>query len=879
MESKSVRIEELLAHAGWVRRLAARLVRDDGTADDVAQEVWAYALRSPPRDRTNLRAWLSAAVRNAARSLQRSQSRRAEREAVVATRDHAPAAAELVERAQLHRDLVEQVLSLEEPHRAITLAHWFEEQSLAEIARRQDLTERVVKSRLDEAHAILRRRMDTASGGREVWSLAFLKWTEPHLAAGATAGAGTALTLGGIVMASKLVVGSVAVVLAAGLGWMLWPRSEPLVPVSKSVGPPDAHAADTTTSADGLAQGAVASARETVAMTDPRLPTPAASSPQRWIVRGHVRGAPPGRETETKLTAQFIGRFNVQDKVEGRPASDGSFEFDISEGLTPWLGSGEPNDLRVRAEHLVCQVAEVNLPYSTDKRVYECEIALKLGAVVTGRVAVPAGWKPGLGWSGEPLRPDVALFDGSQALTQQRDGLDHAECDVEGRWTLRANHEGNFRVIAAVDGLRPASREVVLSLGQCLDAGTIELERGATISGHARAAGKPPPEGTLVMARKKYQSASIGVPSRGSLSLGSISTAGGELEYAFVRARTHADGSYEICGLAAEEYDVQVQQLAGLRMGVDERARFGRSVRAPQSGVDLEDLPPCFELALTVSGRPPTDADLQGLVLDLVSLSRENRTFAIDLTRSAAGYGRIQVDPDVSYEVRIPAGRYAASTLSLGTLQFGDQKVFPLDLQPDDQSSTLIVRVPGRSADAHDPFEFRFIDSSAARADSGKSVAPSKVGTFDFPNLPPGSYEVLVKPFDYWAPADTSYYLPAEFAITLPPKATVEHELRLGIGGRMRVSAKDERGGRLDAAVELRDGTGTKLETEFYGVTNEGLWKSTWSISARGPADHAPLPAGHYELTIAAEGFAPEVFPVDLIAGETTTLDVVLHPK
>lgn len=57
MESNPVRIDELLAHAGWVRALAARLVRDPAAADDVTQEVWASALRSPPHERTNLRGW------------------------------------------------------------------------------------------------------------------------------------------------------------------------------------------------------------------------------------------------------------------------------------------------------------------------------------------------------------------------------------------------------------------------------------------------------------------------------------------------------------------------------------------------------------------------------------------------------------------------------------------------------------------------------------------------------------------------------------------------------------------------------------------------------------------------------------------------------
>jgi DNA-directed RNA polymerase specialized sigma24 family protein len=101
MEPQPVRIEELLAHAGWVRKLAARMVRDAGTADDVSQEVWTKALRSPPRDRENLRAWLAAAVRNTARSLKRAETRRRDHEAAVEITRDEPPASELVERAPI----------------------------------------------------------------------------------------------------------------------------------------------------------------------------------------------------------------------------------------------------------------------------------------------------------------------------------------------------------------------------------------------------------------------------------------------------------------------------------------------------------------------------------------------------------------------------------------------------------------------------------------------------------------------------------------------------------------------------------------------------------------------------------------------------------
>ena len=53
---------ELLArHDGWLRALIARLV-DGADTDDVVQEVWGSALRSPPVDGRALPAWLATVI-------------------------------------------------------------------------------------------------------------------------------------------------------------------------------------------------------------------------------------------------------------------------------------------------------------------------------------------------------------------------------------------------------------------------------------------------------------------------------------------------------------------------------------------------------------------------------------------------------------------------------------------------------------------------------------------------------------------------------------------------------------------------------------------------------------------------------------------------
>jgi len=890
MESNPVRIEELLAHAGWVRRLAARLVRDAGTADDVAQEVWAYALRSPPHERTNLRAWLSAAVRNAVRSLRRSQARRTERESAVAAREHAPAAAELVERAHLHRDLVEQVLALDEPFRSLVLAHWFEEQSLAESARRLGLTERVAKARLDEAHAILRRRMDKAAGGREVWSLAFLKWTEPQLATGAAAGAGTALTLGGIVVANKLVVGSLVLVLATGLGWFLWPHGEPPPTVSGGIETPETHPESAKMERSELAPDSAGAQREALKAESPKAAAAPAVSEPRWIVRGHVRGAPGGRETETRLTARFIGRWDIQDHASGWASKDGRFELDLTEARKPWLRAGDPTDVVVVAENPVCLLADARAEYTSavfDKSpaasayaTFTCDLTLTPGAVATGRVSVPSDWKPPGGPERE-RRPCVGLFDLLGSASRTEKGLDHATCDAQGHWSLRANRGGKLTVIACAEGLRPTTLVVDLVLGESTDVGAIELESGMSISGRVLRAGESVGSGVSVVAELKSdfrERLEISVPYSGRFMLDPLA---GRYEHESVSTRTLADGSFRLAGLAPTEYELRVDSVPNLRMGLGGRERGERTVRAPQADVVLEGVPPTIELAVTVNAEPPKDAALEGVVVDLIPMSRESSDGAIDLTGAAKGYGKIQLIAGVAYELRVRPGRYLPTIVSIGALEPGEQRTFALDLKPQDQASTLVVRFAADPPESLATAQFAFLDASITDDEQAQwqEVKRSEQGTFVLRDRQPGNYRVLVRPYDSWDNSSKTYYVACTFPLTLASKSTVELELKLTTGALVRMSAKDERGGFVRAPVELRNAAGEKLATHFYCITAGGRYGCDWYLCEQGPNDHPPLPAGHYEFTLKAEGFAPEVVPVDLIAGETKTLDVVLHPK
>src|SRR5437762_5987463 len=107
-------VDDLLAHAGWLSGLARDLVRGD-VADDVVQETWVAALRTPPEPGRPPRPWLASVLRNFVRQRARADGRRRRHEEATAV--GAPAAAgaadQLYQRVDLQRALAAQVMALD----------------------------------------------------------------------------------------------------------------------------------------------------------------------------------------------------------------------------------------------------------------------------------------------------------------------------------------------------------------------------------------------------------------------------------------------------------------------------------------------------------------------------------------------------------------------------------------------------------------------------------------------------------------------------------------------------------------------------------------------------------------------------------------------
>ena len=204
--------QALLAHAGWVRALARRLMADGPNADDLVQETWLAALRRSGEVRAP-RAWLARVLNHRARRTHRDERARSEREARHGAPTPPPGAEAAVQAVWTHRRLVDAVLALAEPYRTTLVLRFFEECSAAEIARRHRVPASTVRNRLKRGLAILRERLEEEfDGDTRALGLAL-----GALVQGTGAAAGPALTSTGVLtLAAKpiLLGGAAAAALA-----------------------------------------------------------------------------------------------------------------------------------------------------------------------------------------------------------------------------------------------------------------------------------------------------------------------------------------------------------------------------------------------------------------------------------------------------------------------------------------------------------------------------------------------------------------------------------------------------------------------------------------------------------------------------------------
>ena len=176
--STTVTVEDLVANAAWVRRLARNLLHDGDQADDLVQETWIAALRAKPDREQPLRPWLGRVLRNRAANRSRDDARREARHRrggslVAGAAGSDPE--ELVSRIQAQRLLADLITKLREPNRQTVLLRYYEGFTSEQIGSVMGVPAGTVRRRLKEALDDLRDELDRRhQGNREAWLAALL---------------------------------------------------------------------------------------------------------------------------------------------------------------------------------------------------------------------------------------------------------------------------------------------------------------------------------------------------------------------------------------------------------------------------------------------------------------------------------------------------------------------------------------------------------------------------------------------------------------------------------------------------------------------------------------------------------------------------------
>ena len=216
-----VPIDQLLAHADWVRGLARALTADEASADDVAQETWLAALERPPKSADQPKHWLAVVTRNVARRLIRKRRSDAALERAAAQDEGLLSTDDIVVRAALQQRVVAAVMRLDEPYRSTLLQRFFDRMAPRAIAAAAQIPVETVKTRLKRGLELIRRDLAgefEREGTSWPAALVMLKRLAQPAAPATAAGA-----IGVLLMTktAKLAIAAAVVAVAAPTSWWL----------------------------------------------------------------------------------------------------------------------------------------------------------------------------------------------------------------------------------------------------------------------------------------------------------------------------------------------------------------------------------------------------------------------------------------------------------------------------------------------------------------------------------------------------------------------------------------------------------------------------------------------------------------------------------
>ncbi|HEX5053289.1 MAG TPA: sigma-70 family RNA polymerase sigma factor [Planctomycetota bacterium] len=870
-------LNRLLAEEPFVRQLAHSLL--DEEADDAIQQMWLQAVRDGGHGVAKPRSWLARILFNVANNLRQHEVRRNRREREASGPTPAvPSPAELVEREESRRQLVDAVNELPAQLRTAVLMRYFDGLPPRRVAQRLGVPVATVWNQLRRALQLLRERLDARhDGDRRAWLLALIPFAvgAPQASpppSSVHAGARS-------VMPAKAALTAVAAIVVAAAGVVaLWASS-----YGGTETRPEPRAAGTASVASDLAPPA--DRRATAPERSPVASAPASTLASALVV--HVRHAEDTSAAgDVMMLAVPRGGDPRVDALRARTGADGAAHF---EGLAAGTFHVFSDRCDPGKKVEVDGTSEVTLDYD-----------LPVGITVKGIV---------LDRSGAPVAN--ALLDLAPLGRADIDAETIAAAGADGRFVLRSlpgaafvgarANEHASSVMQFVSGQAGSTVDVRLRLGAPAGAvsGVVVDAEGRPVprailrigsgrtTGLAAAMGEPPVPATVhTDAHGRFTA--VGIPT------------GTQNVVARAAGRAPWRGTCEVTAAATASLRVQLASGATIRGTVRDATGAALADATVQLG-DPHDLA-SFQTSTSSTGTYELTGLPAGEVLVSVSHARAGRAERT-LTTTAGTASACDLQTSIGLALRgrvVDANGAAVARAVLDCAAFGAEPWIRRALTdaegrfvvpdcPADIGLTITVKAAGmKTATRRDvdptagPIELTLASAAAAsvkirgtvvdaageplagiwvRADDGsRTPGPTPVtqtgaqGRFELGPFVPGTYRVIVNSPRYPVLAAGPRELDADAVWDLD-------KVVLATGGTVAARVT----GDVGSAV-------------FVVVDAAGAIAGSFSSRGPTPLVSNPLAAGDYRLCVQAPTATADAVAFTIRPGATTEVTVGLRP-
>jgi len=480
------------------------------------------------------------------------------------------------------------------------------------------------------------------------------------------------------------------------------------------------------------------------------------------------------------------------------------------------------------------------------------------------------------------VRPDGTPASGAfVALLRMIDGrpreepADQRTTGADGTFRL-LGPSGPALVVGLAEGFLPIGVPVSLVDRADVPIEPAILATASHIRGRLRILGTPAPKGSRLWAPAP-------VRSKSSFILNDVRLAWSEdrLHPDTDSVETDADGLFAIEGLEPGLYAVEVMSIPGAQA-----LHVRQEVPAPADGIELDIDCARFVVDVRTAGQP---------LEARIEVTENRRGQGSVWGFSSASHLEFLVTPGSPWELELEREGFVGRSSIVVAPGSGETKSCEFELERSSDGAELVIRL-GSTDGRPIPragFGLRGTErltgvprSTFRRCPDGSSPsvvrdADAENGEFRLRDIPPGHYQVWIRAGAGWdAASDFRYHDPLE--VDLAPRAVEERHVALLDGGRLRVACRDRRGTSLPARCDLKDASGTAIPVTFFTRDEQGsIWIGSSSLHPSAPGGmndvDRGLPPGRYEVRVSNEGYREAVKTVEVRAGATSEVSVVLE--